>query len=188
MYTIEAEAGGDYSPTELRTLQDWVIKPQLRYIQGVTEVSTLGGYERQIHVTPDPARLVAHSITLADITLALERNNRNVGAGYIERRGQQLLVRSPGRVQQPGEFAQIVLARRDGVPIRFGAVAGVGEGLQLRSGAATRDGAEAVLGTVFMLVGENSRLGDDLEVLNQFGEQIERVMSGVRGARDVRME
>jgi len=101
-----------------------VIKPQLRYIQGVTEVSTLGGYERQIHVTPDPARLVAHSITLADITLALERNNRNVGAGYIERRGQQLLVRSPGRVQQPGEFAQIVLARRDGVPIRFGAVAG----------------------------------------------------------------
>jgi len=170
MYTLEADPDSGYTPTELRTLQDWVIRPQLRYLKGVTEVNTIGGYTRQIHVTPDPARLVALGLTLNDVVDALRDNNQNVGAGYVERRGQQLLVRAPGRVSHPDEFADIVLARRDGVPIRIGDVASVGEGLQLRSGAATKDGKEAVLGTVFMLIGENSR-----EVSRRVADRLEQV-------------
>lgn len=174
MYTIEAGPNSDYTPTDLRTLQDWVVRPQLRYLEGVTEVNTIGGYERQIHVTPDPARLVAHAITLDDIVTALEQNNRNVGAGFVERRGRQLLIRSPGRIEEPTQFAEIVLTRRDGVPIRIGDVASVGDGLQLRAGAATKDGREAVLGTVFMLIGENSR-----EVSRRVAERLDQVQEGL---------
>ena len=163
MYTVEADPGATradgqaWTPTDLRTLQDWVVRPQLRTVRGVTEVNTIGGFARQIHITPDPARLVAHGFTLQDVVAAIAANNQNLGAGYIERNGQQYLVRVPGQVATLDALGEIVLDRRDGVPIRVRDVAQVGEGPELRSGAATQDGREVVLGTVFMLIGENSR-------------------------------
>ncbi len=163
MYTVDAKPGARkpdgtaYTPTDLRTLQDWVIRPQLRIVPGVTEVNTIGGYERQIHVTPDPVKLRALGFTLQDVVAAVASNNRNVGAGYIERNGEQLLVRAPGQVGDAQQLGLIVLDRREGVPIRVRDVARVGEGRELRSGAATQNGHEAVVGTVVMLVGANSR-------------------------------
>ncbi|WBX95439.1 efflux RND transporter permease subunit [Pseudoxanthomonas mexicana] len=163
MYTVEADAkarkadGTPFTATDLRTLQDWVVRPQLRNVPGVTEVNTIGGFARQIHITPDPARLVALGFTLHDVVTAVSANNQNVGAGYIERNGQQFLVRAPGQVADLEGIRDIVLDRREGVPIRVRDVAQVGEGPELRSGAATMDGREVVLGTTFMLVGANSR-------------------------------
>ena len=163
MYTVEADAdarkpdGTPFTATDLRTLQDWVIRPQLRNTPGVTEVNTIGGFERQVHVTPDPAQLVALGLTLHDVVQALGRNNRNVGAGYIERNGQQFLVRVPGQLADLDAIRSIVLDRRDGMPIRVRDVATVGEGKELRTGAATQNGHEVVVGTAFMLFGANSR-------------------------------
>lgn len=163
MYTIDADPqarkadGTAYTATDLRTLQDWVVRPQLRNVPGVTEVNTIGGYQRQIHITPDPARLRALGFTLDDVAEAVQGNNQNVGAGYIERNGQQFLVRVPGQVSGVEEIGNIVMARREGVPIHVHDVAQVGEGPELRSGAATQDGHEVVMGTVVMLVGANSR-------------------------------
>jgi cobalt-zinc-cadmium resistance protein CzcA len=163
MYTIDADPkarkpdGTAYTATDLRTLQDWVVRPQLRNVPGVTEVNTVGGYQRQIHITPDPAKLRALGFTLDDVAEAVEGNNQNIGAGYIERNGQQFLVRVPGQVSGLEEIGNIVLARREGVPIHVHDVAEVAEGPELRSGAATQSGHEVVMGTVVMLVGANSR-------------------------------
>ncbi|WP_414715801.1 efflux RND transporter permease subunit [Stenotrophomonas sp. CFBP8980] len=163
MYTVDAAPGARkpdgtaYTATDLRTLQDWVIRPQLRNVPGVTEVNTIGGFQRQVHITPDPARLRALGFTLEDVAAAVEANNQNVGAGYIERNGQQFLVRIPGQVANLEEIGNIVLDRREGVPIHVHDVAEVAEGAELRSGAATQDGHEVVMGTVVMLVGANSR-------------------------------
>jgi len=163
MYTVDAEPGArqaDGQPWDaiaLRTLQDRVIRPQLLQVPGVTEVNSIGGYERQFHVTPDPARLLAFGISLHDLVEALGRNNANVGAGYIERNGEQYLIRSPGQLSGAADISQVVVARRDGVPVTIGDVADVGLGRELRTGAATHDGRETVLGTAVMLVGENSR-------------------------------
>jgi cobalt-zinc-cadmium resistance protein CzcA len=163
LYTVTAGSaarrpdGQPWSTMDLRSLHDWVVRPQLRSTPGVTEISAIGGYVRQIHVTPDPAKLLAYGFTLDDVVDALSENNENVGAGYIERSGQQLLVRVPN---QPKDFAAletIVLDRRDGVPIRIRDVATVREGRELRTGAATQNGEEVVLGTAIMLIGENSR-------------------------------
>ena len=163
MYTLDAAAGARkpdgsaYTATDLRTLQDWVIRPQLRTVPGVTEVNTIGGFQRQVHITPDPARLRALGFTLADVVSAVEANNQNVGAGYIERNGQQFLVRVPSQLAGLQEIGEIVLDRREGVPIHVHDVATVAEGEELRSGAATQNGHEVVMGTVVMLVGANSR-------------------------------
>ena len=159
MYTVEAEDGAQqtWTPTALRTLQDWVVRPQLRHLKGVTEVNTVGGYVRQFHITPDPTKLIAYGLSLRDVLDAVARNNASVGAGYIERAGEQYLIRVPGQVADAEGLRQIVVASRDGLPLRIADLAEVGEGSELRTGAATQDGHEVVLGTVFMLIGENSR-------------------------------
>ena len=163
-YTVRADAsarqpdGRAYESTDLRTLQDWVIRPQLRQVRGVTEVNSIGGFDRQYHVTPDPARLLAFGLSFHDIVQALEKNNASTGAGYIERNGEQYLVRSPGQVADTAALERIIVARRDGVPITIRDVAEVGHGRELRTGAATRDGEETVLGTAVMLTGENTRI------------------------------
>lgn len=163
MWTVEAkdgakrEDGQKYSESDLRTIQDWVIKPQLRNVPGVTEVNTIGGYERQFHVTPYPERLIAYGLTFQDIVEALGRNNTNVGAGYIEHAGEQYLIRSPGQVTNTEEVKDIIVGYHEGVAVYIKNVADVIEGKELRTGAATENGKEVVLGTVFMLMGENSR-------------------------------
>ncbi len=163
MYTVEALPGAaqaDGSPldaTALREIQDWIIKPQLAQVPGVIEVNTIGGYDKQYHVTPSPQRLLEFGITVDELVSALRANNTNRGAGYIERNGQQLLVRSPGQLATIGDIEQVVIANRDGAPVRVADVAEVAIGKELRTGAATRDGKETVLGTAMMLVGENSR-------------------------------
>lgn len=146
-----------YNPMELRTIQDWIIKPQLRNVEGVAEVNTIGGYEKQFHITPEPAKLVRYNLSLTDVVEALQRNNANVGAGYIERNGEQNLIRVPGQVQNILDIENIVVANFEGTPVRIRDVAEVALGKELRTGAATEDGKEVVLGTVFMLMGENSR-------------------------------
>lgn len=146
-----------YTAEDLRTIQDWVIKPQLLKVPGVTEVNTIGGYVREYQVEPDMARLLAFNLTLDDLATALERNNQNAGAGYIERYGEQWLVRVPGQLQSLQDIAELSIARVNNSPVRVRDVASVSIGKQLRTGAATQDGTEVVLGTVMMLLGENSR-------------------------------
>ncbi|PZQ14322.1 MAG: CusA/CzcA family heavy metal efflux RND transporter [Ancylobacter novellus] len=164
MYTVEAEPGAknpqgkEWTPEELRTLQDWVVRPQLRNTPGVTEINTIGGYERQYHVTPSPQKLWAHGLTMADVSTALQRNNNNVGAGYVERHGEQQLIRVIGQSTGIEDLRNILIAQKEGVAIRVGDVADVILGEELRTGAATKNGKEVVLATVFMLVGENSRV------------------------------
>ena len=163
MFTVTAEPsarneeGKPYTPTDLRTIQDWIIKPQLRNIPGVIEVNTIGGYEKQFHVTPDPNKLVTFDVTLRQLMEALDLNNANVGAGYIEKNGEQLLIRAPGQAEGIEDLLNIIVAHRDGTPILVKDVAEVVHGRELRTGAATVNGEEVVLATVFMLVGENSR-------------------------------
>lgn len=162
-YTVEADAdarqpdGRPWDAMALRELQDWVIRPQLRQVPGVTEVNSIGGYDKQIHVTPAPAKLLAYRVSLNELTEALERNNANRGAGYIERNGEQYLVRVTGRVAGDADIGNTVVALRGGMPVRVRDVADVGVGRELRTGSATRDGHETVLGTAVMLIGENSR-------------------------------
>ncbi|HEX8300034.1 MAG TPA: CusA/CzcA family heavy metal efflux RND transporter [Sphingomonas sp.] len=164
MYTLEAVPnarkadGQPYTAEDLRTLQDWVIRPQLRNTPGVTEVNSIGGFERQYHVTPLPPRLSAYGLTLGDVVEALERNNANVGAGYVERYGEQYLVRVSGQAAGIDDLRSIIVTNRGGVPIRIADIADVGMGEELRTGAATENGREVVLGTVMMLAGENSRV------------------------------
>lgn len=163
MFTVEPAPGArksdgsEYTPMDLRTAQDWIVKPQLRNLPGVVEVNTIGGYVKQFHVTPQPDKLLAYGLTLHDVMTALARNNANVGAGYIERFGEQYLIRAPGQVSGIADIRDIVVSHRDGQPIHIHDVADVGLGSELRTGAATENGQEVVLGTVFMLMGENSR-------------------------------
>ncbi|NWE79473.1 CusA/CzcA family heavy metal efflux RND transporter [Pseudomonas yamanorum] len=163
LWTVEAkdgarkEDGSAYTPTDLRVIQDWIIKPQLRNVPGVAEINTIGGFAKEYQIAPDPKRLAAYNLTLSDLVTALERNNANVGAGYIERSGEQLLIRAPGQVGSIDDIANIVITTSDGTPIRVRNVAQVDIGRELRTGAATENGREVVLGTVFMLIGENSR-------------------------------
>ncbi|MDR6576430.1 MULTISPECIES: CusA/CzcA family heavy metal efflux RND transporter [Pseudomonas] len=163
LWTVEAEEGArkddgtPYTPTDLRVIQDWIIKPQLRNVPGVAEINTIGGFAKEYQIAPDPKRLAAYNLTLSDLVTALERNNANVGAGYIERSGEQLLIRAPGQVASIDDIANIVITTADGTPIRVRNVAQVEIGRELRTGAATENGREVVLGTVFMLIGENSR-------------------------------
>ena len=150
--------GSPYSPTDLREIQDWIIKPQLRNVPGVTEINTIGGNAKEFQVAPDVGKLMAHGLSMAELVQALERNNASVGASYIERSGEQYLIRAPGQVSSLDDIRRIVIATPQGVPLHVGDVADVMMGQELRTGAATRNGQEVVLGTVFMLLGENSRI------------------------------
>ena len=164
LWTVESEPGAKkadgtpYTPTDLREVQDWIIKPQLRQVPGVTEINSIGGFAKEYHITPDPAKLSSYGLTLKDVVAAIEQNNGNVGAGYIERSGEQLLIRAPGQVRTLDDIRNTILNNVRGVPIRVRDVAEVGLGAELRTGAATENGREVVLGTVFMLIGENSRV------------------------------
>ena len=167
MYTVDAKpgatnsAGEPLTATDLRIAQDWIVRPQLLRVGGVADVNTVGGYEKQFLVQPQPAQLLAYGLTLTDVVQALERNNANRGAGYIERFGQQMLLRVPGQVTSGEEalenLRRIVVKNLNGAHIRIGDVATVTTGSELRTGAATQNGHEVVLGTVLMRVGENSR-------------------------------
>jgi len=173
LWTLEAEPGASkadgtpYTSTDFRTLQDWVIKPQLLTLQGVTEVNSIGGYKKQYHVTPDPQKLIAYGLSFCDVMRALSENNNMAGAGYIEHSGEQYLIRVPGRVYTLDEIRDIRIGTYQGVPISINDVAEVLLGKELRTGAATKDGRETVIGTAFMLIGANS-----LTVAQAVGEKL----------------
>ena len=150
--------GSPYSITNLREIQDWIIRPQLRMVPGVTEINAVGGFVKQFHVAPYPEKLISFGLTLNDVIVALRLNNLNVGAGYIEKSGEQYLVRVPGQVTNLQEIGNITLGSRLGIPIRIKDVADVLIGRELRTGAATQNGQETVIGTAHMLIGENSRV------------------------------
>ncbi len=162
-WTVEAEEGARkpdgtaYTPTDLREIQDWIIKPQLRNVAGVTEINSIGGFAKEYQVAPSPEKLASYGLTLNDVVTAIDRNNGNAGAGYIEKRGEQYLIRAPGQLRTQDDIRNVILGNVQGVPIRIRDVAEVGIGRELRTGAATDNGREVVLGTVFMLIGENSR-------------------------------
>ena len=162
-YTVEAEPGSTqangkpWDATSLREIQDWLIKPQLAQVRGVVEINTIGGFDKQYHITPKPMQLLEHGITLQDIARAVQANNNNRGAGYIERYGEQILVRSPGQLKTIADIESIVVARHRAAPVMLKDVAEVAIGKELRTGAATRDGRETVLATAMMLTGANAR-------------------------------
>ena len=162
-WTVEAEDGArkpdgsPYTSTDLREIQDWVVKPQVRNIPGVTEINSIGGYAKEYLVAPNTEQLASYGLSLTDIMTALDRNNANIGAGYIERKGEQYLIRAPGQVQSVDDIGNVLLTAVNGCAIRVRDVAEVSIGRELRTGAATDNGKEVVLGTAFMLIGENSR-------------------------------
>jgi cobalt-zinc-cadmium resistance protein CzcA len=175
-YTVQAKPeakkadGTAYTPMDLLTMQEWVVVPQLRTLKGVTEVNSIGGFEKQFHVLPEPDRLLAYKLSIADVIEALERNNTNIGAGYIERNGEQYLIRVPGQVSNEEDIRDIVVATRENLPVRVRDIATVALGSPLRTGAGTLNGEEVVLGTAMMLVGENSR-----EVAQRVATKLEEI-------------
>jgi cobalt-zinc-cadmium resistance protein CzcA len=141
----------------LRTVQDWIIRPQLKSVPGVAGVDSIGGYVKQYQVRPDPQALVGYGLTFHDVIEALERNNVSTGAGFVEHLGEAYVVRASGRIETLAQIDAIVIATRKGIPIHVHDVAEVGIGGELRTGSASEDGAEAVVGTALMLIGANSR-------------------------------
>jgi cobalt-zinc-cadmium resistance protein CzcA len=164
MYSVETSPnalkanGLPFNATDLREIQDWIIKPQLALVPGVTEINTIGGYDKQYHITPLPRKMLEFSISFNDINLALSNNNSNRGAGYIEQNGQQLTVRAIGQLATISDIEQVIVKVINDTPIKIADIAQVAIGKSLRTGAATRDGKETVLGSAMMLVGENSRV------------------------------
>ena len=143
--------------TYLRTIQDWVIRPQLKNVRGVAEVDAIGGYAQQYQVQPDAQRLAALGLTFSDVIAALERNNTSTGAGFLEQKGEAYVVRADGRLETLADIGNVVIATRNAVPIYLSDVAEVAFGKELRTGSASENGHEVVVGTAMMLKGENSR-------------------------------
>ena len=141
----------------LRTVQDWIVRPQLRTVPGVADVDSLGGYVKQYVVEPDPVKLAAYGISYSDLGEGLEKANLSVGADYIQRSGEAYLVRADARIRTMDEITRAVIASRGGVPVMVRDLANVRVGGELRRGAASRNGYETVIGSALMLVGENSR-------------------------------
>lgn len=160
--------------TYLRTVQDWIISPQLKTVPGVAGIDTIGGHVKQYDVLPDPARLVAHGISFADLTTALEQGNRSLGAGQIERNGELYILRADGRIQTLADIREITVASRQGVPIRIGDIATVRVGQSVRTGSASENGREVVVGTALMLIGGNSRA-----VAAAVGERLDLIRSSL---------
>lgn len=178
MFTVDAEQGAtnedgsEITSTDLRTIHDWIIRPQLIQVEGVVEVNPIGGYKREILITLEPKKLLKHGLSQQDIIAAVGTHNQNRGAGFIEKNGAQWLVRIPGQVEEIKNLAEIPIATRSGQFLKIKDVAQVKEGKELRTGAATQDGHEIVLSTVFMLIGENSQkvakaVGEKLAEINE---------------------
>ncbi|MEC9255940.1 MAG: CusA/CzcA family heavy metal efflux RND transporter, partial [Pseudomonadota bacterium] len=163
MFTVDAEPGAvnadgsAVTPMDLRSVHDWIIRPQLMQVPGVVEVNPIGGYEREVVVQMQPQRMLAAGISSADIVAAIRANNENRGAGFVERNGAQWLMRIPGQAMQADDIAAITITSDNGKTVHISDVAEVSIGHGLRTGAATQNGREVVMSTVFMLVGENSR-------------------------------
>ena len=176
MFTVDVEDGATHpdgteiTPTDLRTAHDWIIKPQLLRVHGVVEINPIGGFKKEILVAPDPIKLLAYKLAYEDVVSAIERNNRNQGAGFIEHNGSQWLMRVPGQAASLADLGAVTITERNGIPIRIRDVAEVTVGKELRSGAATQNGHEVVMSTVFMLIGENSRA-----VSKAVGERLEEI-------------
>jgi cobalt-zinc-cadmium resistance protein CzcA len=187
MFTVDADPaarradGKPYDAYDLHDAMQWIVKPQLAQVRGVTEVNSIGGYERQLVVAPQPSKLLAYGLNLDDLTHALDANNANRGAGYIEQHGAQVLIRSPGQFTQVDDVKRVVIRRVDGAPVTLGEVADVNWGSALRTGAATMNGREVVLGTVFMLIGENSR-----EVAQAVGQKLSDIQRSLPAGIEVR--
>lgn len=158
----------------LRTVQDWIIRPQLKGVPGVAEIDTIGGYEQQFQVQPDPQKLLSLGLTFSDVISALERNNTSVGAGYIERKGESYVVRADGRVQSADDIGKIIIANEAGVPVYLKTIAEVGIGRELRTGSASENGNEVVVGTAMMLKGGNSRT-----VASAVGEKMQDIVKSL---------
>lgn len=180
MFTVDAEPGAvdangkPITPIDLRSVHDWIIRPQLLRVPGVVEVNPIGGYQREILIAIDPARLLAAGVTQQQVVAAVEANNQNRGVGFVEQNGAQWLMRVPGQVTSLEALANTPLRTESGARLRLKDVASVEEGLELRTGAATQNGREVVMSTVFMLVGENSRT-----VASAVGEKLEEIKAGL---------
>ncbi|MBA3815917.1 MAG: CusA/CzcA family heavy metal efflux RND transporter [Parachlamydiaceae bacterium] len=156
----------------LRTVQDWIIKPQLKGTHGVAEIDSIGGYIRQYHVEPQFEKMLALDINFSDIAEALQKNNLSVGAGYIEYNSQSYLVKGDGRIESPEEIEDVVIDTRKGVPIRIKDIGSVAIGKELRTGSSSENGQEVVIGTAMMLIGANSRtvalaVDEKMQIINQ---------------------
>ena len=172
MWTVEFEnPDEDYTTPEgrvlksdfekamyLRTVQDWIIRPQLKTVRGVAEIDAIGGYAQQYHVQPDPQKLAALGLGFTDIIGAIERNNASTGAGFLEQKGESYVVRADGRLENTEHIGDVVISSRGGIPIHVKDVADIGLGKELRTGSASENGYEVVVGTAMMLKGENSRI------------------------------
>ena len=180
MFTVDAEPGAvdedgkPITPIDLRSVHDWIIRPQLLRVPGVVEVNPIGGYQREILIAIDSTRLLAAGVTQQQVVAAVEANNQNRGVGFVEQNGAQWLMRVPGQVTSLEALANTPLNTEGGARLRLKDVASVEEGLELRTGAATQNGREVVMSTVFMLVGENSRT-----VASAVGEKLEEIKAGL---------
>ncbi|MFK4203631.1 efflux RND transporter permease subunit [Acinetobacter junii] len=151
------EDGTPYTAMDLREIQDWIVRPQLQRVKGVAEINSIGGYNKTYIVSPDLKRLQQLQISLTEFQTALQENNENRGAGFIEENGQQFTVRVPGMLSTVEDIQNITVSVKNGLPIRVADIATVAIGHDLRTGAATYNGEETVLGIAMMMMGENSR-------------------------------
>ena len=176
MFTVDAEPGAlnadgsVITPTDLRSAHDWIIRPQLLRVPGVVEVNPVGGFKKEILIAVDPAKLLSFGLSFEDVLNAVRENNSNRGAGFIEYNGAQWLMRVPGQATDFKDLAELVIRAQNGVPVRVSDIAIVGLGQELRAGASTQNGHEVVMSTVFMLIGENSRV-----VANSIAEKLEEI-------------
>ncbi|MGB0238689.1 MAG: efflux RND transporter permease subunit [Cycloclasticus sp.] len=163
MFTVDAEPGAKNSDgslitsMDLRSVHDWIIRPQLMRVPGVAEINPIGGFNKEILVAPEPTKLLAFDISYHDVLRAVQNNNDNRGVGFVERNGAQWLMRVPGQANNLDDLRNIVITQQQGTPVRVKDVATVSLGKELRTGAATQNGREVVMSTVMMLTGENSR-------------------------------